>query len=279
MGGRGGRGWVRVRRAEGGGGGARARARAWVPCIADSCMRRPTAVQHSRSSALSRSAAGRSRFDVRAAIRSPADSRDFSLEPKPSDRRGVAAPSSSPSSSSRSSLTDGGTPVLCAFPETIRAASIARSCSVMPSAMMERRFSDPRRALHQSRDSIHSDIAAASWREVEEVEVVVGGGGGRRRWWQWRPITSAARRYLVFTSSAGCFPVRPASIRACSLVCRPSVACATGSRSRRKQVDWYFPFDLRSVGRRTEQLARWRVPRHDFASFALSSLSGYTCSG
>jgi len=215
-------------------------------------MRRPTAVQHSRSSALSRSAAGRSRFDVRAAIRSPADSRDFSLEPKPSDRRGVAAPSSSPSSSSRSSLTDGGTPVLCAFPETIRAASIARSCSVMPSAMIERRFSDPRRALHQSRDSIHSDIAAAS---------------------------SAARRYLVFTSSAGCFPVRPASIRACSLVCRPSVACATGSRSSLKQVDWYFPFDLRSVGRRTEQLARWRVPRHDFASFALSSLSGYTCSG
>ena len=200
---------------------------------------------------MSRSAAGRSRFEVRAAIRSPADSRDFSLEPNPSDRRGVAA-ASSPSSSYCSSLTEGGTPVLCAFPETIRAASIARSCSVMPSAMMLRRFSDPRRALHQSREIIHSDIAAAS---------------------------SAARRYLVFTSSAGCFPARPASIRACSLVCRPSVACATGSRSSLKHVDWYFPFDLRSVGRRTEQLARWRVPRHDFASFAVSSLSGYTCSG
>ena len=125
---------------------------------------------------MSRSAAGRSRFEVRAAIRSPADSRDFSLEPKPSDRRGVAAPSSSPSSSYCSSLTDGGTPVLWAFPETIRAASIARSCSVMPSAMMLRRFSLPRRALHQSRESIHSDIAAASWRW----------GGGEVVWWWWR---------------------------------------------------------------------------------------------
>ena len=59
--------------------------------------------------------------------------------------------------------------MLWAFPETIRAASIARSCSVIPSAMMLRRFSLPRRALHQSRESIHSDIAAASCREVEEV--------------------------------------------------------------------------------------------------------------
>lgn len=37
--------------------------------------------------------------------------------------------------------------------------------------------------------------------------------------------------------------------------CEGARACSSGSMSRRKQVDWYFPFDLRSVGRRTHALA------------------------